>query len=379
MADSDWEDVSDEWVDVDSGQKPYEGVQPQNILGKIFNVPAAAIRSTIQGRGYMAGALNPDAVPTFQEMSLNAPVPGVSAPPQNPFEFIGQYGAGLARDIVGAGADMVTNPANLLMGIAGKVVSGTTPAKAFERFLTKQRLPGKNIGRVLDTKKGSEFSGQIRKEFVQTKARAVEQFGKQLDDLVKADPEKTISLQNLVDDISTNMDDMAVETKNILRKVPHLRDMLKGSKQADSLNVKEAQEIINYLNTKIPKEVRSNNIDILEIISDVKAAQSEAFPSQMAQARSSYAKIIEPYNQIKGQFRFNKILKAIENNFGGAEGKEAVKSLLPESIIKEMGGYKTAFETLKHLRQLAPWIGAGLAGSAGYVAGRTAQHAVNPP
>jgi hypothetical protein len=49
------------------GQDEY-GVEKMNIYGDVLNRPAAAVRSFIQGKGWLNGALRPSEVPTFQEI-----------------------------------------------------------------------------------------------------------------------------------------------------------------------------------------------------------------------------------------------------------------------------------------------------------------------
>lgn len=98
------------------------GVQDQNILGQVFNVPGAAIRSMIQGTGYTKGATNPDSIPTFQQQSLNYPI---SNRPDQPVQ---NFTKGLIRDTAGYIADTVTNPANILAQIVG-VGSANTVSK----------------------------------------------------------------------------------------------------------------------------------------------------------------------------------------------------------------------------------------------------------
>lgn len=365
---------------------PEDRIQPQNIFGGTFNVPGAAIRSAIQGKGYMAGALNPDKVPSFQElMARKASDIASLLPPQY------AYGAGMAlstpMQTAGMVGDIATDPASLMAMIGGKVpgveslgkkLMSTKAAQEFGKFLTRERVPLKNVNRVTNIEKGASFAEDVRRSFVQTKKDAVAKFGKDLDTMVEKSPDNVISLKSVADDITGNINEISSEAKNIFRKTPYLKDALEGTKS--NFTVKEIQDAVNYLNTKVPKNIRSNNLDVLDVISDLKATQLEAFPEEMASARAAYAKIIEPYNNVKTQFRFNKVLKSIENNFGGAEGRKAVEGLLPKSIIKEIGGYQKAYETLKHFRTIAPWLGVMAAGSAGgYVAGRVVQGVTNPP
>lgn len=50
-------------------------IQPQNILGQASNVPAAALRSLLQGKGYMEGALQPDQVRAPSEILSEQSLP----------------------------------------------------------------------------------------------------------------------------------------------------------------------------------------------------------------------------------------------------------------------------------------------------------------
>jgi len=127
-----------------------QSIQPQNILGQLFNVPAAAMRSAIQGKGYAQGAAQPDQVPKFQELAaqgasdLAGRLPqGIAAPVGGLMSSIGQ-GYGMA-------ADIATDPAALLAMLIGKapvggtgtelgkMISATKPAQAVGRFMGKER------------------------------------------------------------------------------------------------------------------------------------------------------------------------------------------------------------------------------------------------
>ena len=124
-------------------------------MGSIFNVPAAAIRSAIQGKGYMPGALNPSNVPTFQNQFQNKVSDIASNIPNDAIRNYVAFMGAQAVQPAGAVADFVTNPADVLGAIApfapgakqvGKAVSTAvkpivnTPAvQAVGRFLTKER------------------------------------------------------------------------------------------------------------------------------------------------------------------------------------------------------------------------------------------------
>ena len=100
-------------------------------------------------------------------------------------------------------------------------------------------------------------------------------------------------------------------------------------------------KLLNHLETKIPQNIKVNNLDVLDAINTVKGAQLGAFP-EMAEIRTNYQTFIEPYKNIKSYFKFNRILNAIKNKFGGAEGEAAAESILPKEVVKKIKGYRAA-------------------------------------
>jgi hypothetical protein len=122
-------------------KKPPSGIEKQNILGQIFNVPGAAIRSGLMGKGYAQGAMNPSQVPTFQNALLDTYYKKTP-------NFPGKTVLGNIPSAIGLGADIATNPADLLPMVAGmsptvqkmgKAIGATSPAKSFNQWLNKER------------------------------------------------------------------------------------------------------------------------------------------------------------------------------------------------------------------------------------------------
>lgn len=90
----------------------------RNIVGNIFERPAAAIRSLLQGKGYTAGAVNPTNIPKFQDLAIKAAQQSTN-PTVNAITGIIPSAAGLV-------ADTVTNPAEMLTNLLGGVVASKT-------------------------------------------------------------------------------------------------------------------------------------------------------------------------------------------------------------------------------------------------------------
>jgi len=230
-------------------------------------------------------------------------------------------------------------------------------------------LIGRSAKRAIIGKEGDKFARDIQKEFVGIKRAATKSWENDVNALAEANPDKTISLRSIVDDLISRNADLTPEARNVFKKSPKLSAMLKDPNLADNVSLKDTQEIINYINTKVPPNIRANTLDIVETLSDIRASQLEAFP-EMANIRADYAKVAEPWKNIRNNFKFNKTLEAINSDFGGAQGKEAVKALLSEQTIKEMGGYKNAVKAVKAIKAGIGWgiTGAtlGVGGKAGY-------------
>jgi len=115
-------------------------IQPQNILGQLFNVPGAAIRSAMQGKGYAQGAAQPDQVPKFQDMAIKAVQKSTSP--------IVNATIGMPASALGLALDTVTNPADLLsMLISGGVAK--TPIAQAEITLKNEKIAGRVINSLI--------------------------------------------------------------------------------------------------------------------------------------------------------------------------------------------------------------------------------------
>jgi hypothetical protein len=206
-----------------------------------------------------------------------------------------------------------------------------------------------NLPKVVNPQKGTDFAQTIRKSFVDAHTEKVNAFGNSLDQLAINNPTRSVSLADSVRDIAENWDDFSSSTKSAIKNTPVLNKYLKLDKTGKmtiignpgNIDLKSTQEIINHINTKVPANIKANNLDLIDTINNIKGAQLEAFP-EMEQVRADYRKFIEPYKNVKQYFKFNKLLNAIKNRFGGAEGQVEVEKILPKEVIKKMTGYRSA-------------------------------------
>lgn len=246
-------------------------------------------------------------------------------------------------------------------------------AESFGQILRK--LPTR-----LNDAKSTQFATKIRQAYTNTKAEAVKKFGTGLDELAKNNPNKKIDLfeNDNIKDILTDPD-LTSEARAVFNRTPILRDMLKvkGARSSE-VTVKEAQDIANYLQFKIPQSVKSQHLDIADMVNEVKAAQANAFPKEMASLRSEYGRIAEPFKDLKSKLKLQNALQSIDAGFGGAVQREQLKVLFKDNpeLLKEMGGYKGAGRLLKGLK----WGAIGTAGAVGTgVAGKAAIDAITRP
>lgn len=124
----------------DNQSKPT--IEKQNIIGQIFNVPGAAIRSTIQGKGYIQGALNPSEVDSFQDIFIKK-AQFTTDPYMNAI-------LGMPASAAGFALDTITNPADM----ATFLIPGSAPfkstVKAIEGTKTGQFI-SKSVNKILTT------------------------------------------------------------------------------------------------------------------------------------------------------------------------------------------------------------------------------------
>lgn len=147
--------------------QPSPQMEQQNVFGKIGNVPAGALRSLLQGKGYTQGAVQPSSVPTFQKLALENPAMNPQAASTSVAK---NFMLGLPASTVGLAADMATDPVTMLTFLLGGMGSLTKTAQQarslknvikFDNSL-KQATRGK---KALDTVRST--LGQAKKLAIQ--------------------------------------------------------------------------------------------------------------------------------------------------------------------------------------------------------------------
>ena len=209
----------------------------------------------------------------------------------------------------------------------------------------------------------SALAKTVRTAAYQAKTDTVNTFGDGVDTLAKANPGKTVSLRGVVDNITQNMEDMAPEAKNILRRTPILKDLLNDPQLADEVSLGDTQKIINYINTKVPRTIKANHLDILDTLNDTRAAQLDAFP-EMADVRAKYGDFINAFNSVKGKLKQGSLIENMAKDFGDAEMKQNVSKVLNQSTLDEVKKFQQARQVLKTAGVMGNWALKGAATTA---------------
>ncbi len=375
------------------------GPGEQNIFGDVANRPGAAIRGAIfpkpeesRIQGYMRGAGTPESQPSASEsLYLKS---GIQPTGNKALDVLKAYPSAFA----GQAIDIATQPATWAGGIASKFLGkgaikevlkagqitkataedilssplGQTVKQGITNVVESAKYPlksGKTLGQAFgNIKNPAGLAERSQKAFYKVKSDLVSKFGDDLDKAALNNPDKSVSLRNNIDYIKLNMEDMPSEVQSVFRKTPILNSMLDNPELANNVNLRDTQQILNYLNNKVPPQIKFKHLDLLDTINDIRASQLDAFP-EMANIRAIYAQSIEPYKNLRNFFKFNRTLKAIENDFGGPQGIKALKSIMPKEMIKEIGGYKNAIKLLRGFGIIGKVaIGGGVAGAAGKTA-----------
>ncbi len=252
--------------------------------------------------------------------------------------------------------------------IGGGVVGGgayvaSKIAKPIGKGVSYLQRGFRNVPIVQNTAKTTLLAEDINRSFHKVHTEKINEFGKDLDKWTVKYPNRAVDLSQFISELQTNPE-VSKDAIRIFQKTPILQDLMLNPQSANNVPLKDAQEIINFINKKVPAQIRNNNFDILEGLNTIKGAQIEAFP-EMGATREAYRKFIEPYKAVEPNFKFNRVISSITSEgapFGGAQGWEAVKKLLPEKVINQIRDYR-AGSRIERMPRKTPWLGRYLGGA----------------
>jgi len=247
---------------------------------------------------------------------------------------------------------------------AGKQVA-KEGAEAIKNTGTQILSPIQQSVKDAVTKK-TGFLDDVRSAFYDAKSDAVDQYGLGLEKLAEDNPDAAVTLRSVIDQLNT---EIAYEPKlrNAINKVPYLANLLDNPKAANNLTLKEAQSIVNDLQSKLPHTklrgvgVRADDIPLLDAIHDIKAQMVEAFP-EIKELRKDYGKVLGDFNIIKNKIKKGSLQGSLENKFGDDELNEAAKRLLEKSpkILERLKNYNR----IRTVGSIAKKV--GVVGASGY-------------
>ncbi len=358
-----------------------------NIYGDVLQRPMSAVSALVQGKNPLQGYISPSTIPpTAQGLDVinqqNQPTP------KNKLQAVMQV---LPAALAGSATDVLSNPLtytggaisklgkaiNPELGKAGQLVSQySNPiiqkvAPTLEKAAVNMFNPITNLAKGLlsTSESGStNFAQDVKQAFIKAHTDKINQFGSDIDKLSIENPDRTISLRDIVDNIKENWNELSSQSKSAFKNNPILGKMIKDPNLADEVTLSDTQKIINAMNTGIPKSIKYQHLDIIDNLNQIRAAQLDAFP-EMANVRKDYAQFIEPYKRLQNKFKPYNILDQIQGGFGGAVERQDVGQVFQENpnILQQMQGYKSAKELQKGVGRVAKTAGiSALVGGAGY-------------
>lgn len=217
------------------------------------------------------------------------------------------------------------------------------------------------------------FLDDVRRAFYEAKSRAVEKYGAGLEKLAMDNPDKSVSIRPVVEDIAHQISNEP-KLRNAINRVPGLAGLVEDPKLADKLPLKTVQDLVNDLQSKISqsklgggKGIRPDDLPLLDAIHDIKAQMLEAFPD-IKKLRKDYGDLINNFNLVRNKLKHGSLQKAVRENFGDVEVQSAAKELLKESpdILSRIQNYNNVRKVGKVLAGLIGATGLGYATKKGF-------------
>lgn len=250
--------------------------------------------------------------------------------------------------------------------------------------LSKDQIGGlRQVQTIVKTmqniKDPSNFAKVVRRSLFKKKQEVGKDFEKAIDTLVKDNPDQAVDLsgpfQYLKDNVDNIQDNPGLrrEINSVISRIRNkdqvklLRELIDDPMKASQLTLKQAQDIkvaiqqspsiSRKLNQGKFADYSSGDMELLDLLDEVKVAQSEAFP-QMAAVRRPYAEYMQNYSNVKNLFKPGKTIKRLQEGFGDEEVQKMIKAVLPEETFGDIARYR---RTIKGINFGLKAAGVGLA------------------
>ena len=235
---------------------------------------------------------------------------------------------------------------------------------------------GAGISKRQQRIKPPEIAEKVRGGFFDARKEMSNKFGKDLERLTQKNPDKVVSMSDSIAELTVEME-FNPQIRRLVEKVPQLKSLVDNPKLAEKIPLKESQDIINAVGSKLGKYTKYYNYKpedrpFLELVEDIKGNQLEAFP-EMEDVRMAYAQTKQAYNLLRNRIREGSLLNNLANDWGDAEIAKRADELLSltknkseiTKLIKQYKGSIKATEMLGAIKRRAGYVATGTAASLG--------------
>ena len=217
--------------------------------------------------------------------------------------------------------------------------------------------------------------------------------GKELDQnitaLSKENPDKRVDLSGVFEELKMNVNDpnnpgLASEVRSIIRKIKdpelagRINRYIENPRYAEGLNLRTSEDIKRALSQAPSISSKAGNkfanwtpgdLEVLDLVDNVKLAQAESFGDELSKLRAPYAEYMKNYKFVKNSFKEGRLLGKAKTKFGDAELEAAAKKILSDDAWKEIEKLRGAEKIKKIAKAVGITTGLGAVGGA---AGKTA-------
>lgn len=222
------------------------------------------------------------------------------------------------------------------------------------------------VGNVLNATVGkTKFAKQIRGDVYGSKKAAGRAFDESLQQATLNNPDVLADLSEPANKLRM-LRTFNPEIDAFVNYHPNIKAIVDNPDLARQLNAKQAQDIINTMNSKMSQtklggnNVRPQDIPFMEVVDDMKVAQADAYP-EMLDARKAYSKNREAFKTVRPDLSKRSMEKRISEGFTTGEVGEEFKNLLPSETFRKLKGAQVAGKVVKALTGPGALIGSGVA------------------
>lgn len=340
----------------------------RNIAGNIFERPGAAIRSALQGKGYVAGAMNPTNVPNFQDLAIKAS--------QQTTSPVANAALGFIPSAVGLAADMVTNPADMLTALApkiplgsgkniGNIIGNSGLGKSLEKIGNTEIHPIEWIRKSFNTPEKME---NLAKSINNLSRESLREFGKPYEDILGRNSNVSGYVSKLPEHIQQGLENVGVDrnSKISLKELWNKRNDISANLSQSFFN----NQNLGIKNKYTMKQINNVSQDLKNIILDSipQSDRSEWLTNDnlYKQVKQPLTKLMnDSYDPKSRSFNIKPLISLYSSKENAPQQlalERLAKNYAPElmPILKQVKGYLIRETQKKIAKNIAVGAGFGL-------------------